>query len=85
MKTIKINFRIPLTLKDIKELWKEKTDRNFRYRREQYWKLKNAVIKESGRWGQCDKEYIVSHFEQWITPYFEEFAQNVLIGDIKDT
>jgi hypothetical protein len=82
MKQVNINFRIPLSIKDIKLLWKEKTDKNFRSRREAYWKLKNAVVKEASRWGKsCDLEYVKSHFETWISEYFHEWVDEVLLGE----
>lgn len=82
MKQVNIKFRIPLSIKDIKLLWKEKTDANFRSRRDAYWKLKNAVVREANRWGQgCDLDYVKSHFESWITPYFEDWKDEVLLGE----
>lgn len=46
---IKFSFRIPLSLKDVKELWKERTDENFRFRKKRYYQLKHEVLNEATR------------------------------------
>ena len=77
---IKFSFRIPLSFKDIKELWKERTDANFRFRKKRYYQLKHEVLNEATRWSKVDKDYIVSHFDEWVGRYFDKYAQDVLLG-----
>lgn len=77
---IKFSFRIPLSAKDIKELWKEHTDANFRFRKKRYYQLKYEVLNEATRWSNVDKDYIISHFDEWVGRYFDKYAQDVLLG-----